>query len=130
MTLKNQVANVYGVGINNVGSYQVAGRPFCATGSTNVADSRTAITFPTVTKEIVVMNRHASSDLYFFFHTGSSTQNQFKIAAGEQQTFSVKCKEAYLTGSAATAVPFTLYASLTHIPASRMYSLTGSGITE
>ena len=28
MALKNQVANVYGVGINNVGSYQVAGRPF------------------------------------------------------------------------------------------------------
>jgi len=122
--------NVYGVGLNNVGSYQVSGRPFCATGSTNTANSRTAITFPTVTKQIVVMNRHASADLYFFFHTGSLTQNQFKIAAGEQQTFSVKCKEAFLTGSSAQAVTYTLYASLTHIPASRMYNLTGSGITE
>ena len=122
--------NIYGVGINNAGSYQVSGRPYIATGSTNIADSRTAITFPTVTKEIVVLNRHVSEDLYFFFHTGSSTQNQFKIAAGEQQTFSVKCKEAFLTGSAATAVTYTLYASLTHIPDDRMYNLTGSGITE
>jgi len=119
--------NVYGVGINNVGSYQVAGRPFCATGSTGV--SRTDLSFPTITKEVVVMNRHASNDLYFFFHTGSSTQNQFKIAAGEQQTFSVKCKQACLTGSLVDTT-YTLYASLTHIPASRMYSLTGSGITE
>jgi len=130
MTLKNQVANVYGVGLNNVGSYQVSGRPFCATGSTNTANDRTSLTSPTVTKEIVVMNRHTSADLYFFFHTGSSTQNQYKISAGEQQTFSVKCKEVFLTGSAAAEVTYTLYASLTHIPASRMYSLTGSGITE
>ena len=119
--------NIYGVGINNVGSYQVAGRPFCATGSTSIS-ARTTISFPTVTKEIVVMNRHGSNDLYFFFHTGSATQNQFKIPAGEQQTFTVKCKESFLTGSGATE--YTLYASLTHIPASRMYSLTGSGITE
>ena len=72
---------------------------------------------------------YASQDLYFFFHTGSVTQNQFKIPAGEQQTFSVKCKQVYLTGSATTTT-FSIYASLTHIPASRMYSLTGSGITE
>ena len=119
--------NVYGVGIGNVGSYQVAGRPFCATGSTSTS-ARTEISFPTVTKEIVVMNRDTTEDLYFFFHTGSSAQNRFKIAAGEQQTFTVKCKESFLTGSGETE--YTLYASLTHIPASRMYNLTGSGITE
>ena len=28
MTLKNQVKNVYGVGLNNVGSYQTSGKPF------------------------------------------------------------------------------------------------------
>ena len=45
--------NIYGVGINNVGSYQVAGRPYIATGSTNTADNRTSITFPTVTKKLL-----------------------------------------------------------------------------
>ena len=121
--------NVYGVGLYNVGSYQVAGRPYCATGSTNAADSRTSITFPEVSKELVVLNRHASNDLFIFFHTGSNDSNRFKVKAGEQQTFSVKCKEVFLTGSAASTT-YTLYASLTQIPAGRMYSLTGSGLTE
>ena len=119
--------NVYGVGLHNVGSYQVAGRPYCATGSTGT--SRTDITFPDVSKELVVLNRHASNDLFIFFHTGSSDSNRFKVKAGEQQTFSVKCKEVFLTGSA-TSTTYTLYASLTQIPASRMYDLTGSGVTE
>lgn len=119
--------NIYGVGLYNVGSYQVAGRPFCATGSTAVA--RTDLSFPEVTKELVVLNRHVSQDLYVFFHTGSTENNRFKIAAGEQHAFKVKCKEVFLTGSA-TGTTYTLYASLTHIPASRMFNLTGSGITE
>ena len=119
--------NVYGVGLYNVGSYQVAGRPYCATGSTGA--SRTDIAFPEVTKQIVVLNRHASNDLFLFFHTGSSDSNRFKIKAGEQQTFSAKCKEVFLTGSAANTT-YTLYASLTQIPAGRMYGLTGSGVTE
>ena len=119
--------NVYGVGLYNVGSYQVAGRPYCATGSTGT--SRTDITFPEVTKQIVVLNRHGSNNLFVFFHTGSAEANRYKIAAGEQQTFTVKSKEVFLTGSA-TSTTYTLYASLTQIPASRMYSLTGSGVTE
>ena len=119
--------NIYSVGLQNVGSYQVAGRPFCATGLTDA--SRTDITFPEVTKQLVVLNTHASQDLEVFFHTGSLAPNRFTISAGEQQTFNVKCKEVFLTGSA-TGTDYTLYASLTHIPASRMFSLTGSGITE
>ena len=119
--------NIYSVGLQNVGSYQVAGRPYCATGSTTA--SRTDITFPEVTKQVVVLNRHGSQDLDIFFHTGSAAANRFTISAGEQQTFNVKCKEVFLTGSA-TGTTYTLYASLTHIPASRMFSLTGSGITE
>jgi hypothetical protein len=119
--------NVYGVGLRNVGSYQVAGRPFCATGSAGTV--RTDITFPEVSKELVVLNRHASNDLFLFFHTGSAESNRFKIVAGEQQTFSVKCKEVFLIGSAASTT-YTLYASLTQIPAGRMYDLTGSGVTE
>ena len=119
--------NIYSVGLYNVGSYQVAGRPYCATGSTGA--TRTDITFPDVTKELVVLNRHGSQDLFVFFHTASADANRYKIAAGEQQTFSVKCKEVFLTGSA-TATTYTLYASLTGIPAARMYSLTGSGVTE
>jgi len=127
MALKEQVANVYGVGINNVGSYQVSGRPYCATGSLS-ADVDT-ITFPTVTKEIVVLNRDdGSDDMYVYFHTDSTDANKYLISAGDQHTFPTKCKQVYLSSSA--TVDYTLYASLTQIPAARMYAITGSGVTE
>jgi len=125
MSLKNQVANVYGVGINNVGSYQVAGRPFCATGSISGEDE---ITFPQVTKELVILNRDGSDDIYVYFSSSAPDGNKFKIAYGDQATFTVKCSKIYLSSSATP--DYSLYASLTHIPASRMFELTGSGISE
>ena len=125
MALKNQVANVYGVGINNVGSYQVAGRPFCMTGSVTEEDE---ITFPQVTKQITVMNR-GSNDIYVYFSASAPDANKFKIASGDNQfTFNVKCNKIYLSSSATPT--YSLYASLTHIHKDRMFALTGSGISE
>ena len=126
MALKNQVANVYGVGINNVGSYQVAGRPFCMTGSVSGEDE---ITFPQVTKQITIINRDSSDDIYVYFSGSAPDANKFKIAGGENQfTFNVKCNKIYLSSSATPA--YSLYASLTHIDKNRMFALTGSGISE
>jgi hypothetical protein len=127
MALKNQVANVYGVGISNVGSYQVAGRPFCMTGSVTKEDE---ITFPQVTKQITVMNRDSSNDIYVYFSASAPDANKFKIAqgVGNQFTFNVKCNKIYLSSSATPT--YSLYASLTHIHKDRMFALTGSGISE
>jgi hypothetical protein len=117
---------IYSVGLNNVGSYQVSGRPFCATGSLN--NTRDTITFPDVTKQIVVLNRDAGADIMeVYFHVDSLPANRYTVNAGEQQTFNVKCKQVYVSSSATP--DYTLYASLTGIPAARMYDLTGSGIT-
>ena len=97
MALKNQVANVYGVGINNVGSYQVAGRPFCMTGSVTEEDE---ITFPQVTKQVTVMNRDSSNDIYVYFSASAPDANKFKIASGDNQfTFNVKCETSRLNYS-------------------------------
>ena len=82
MTLKNQVANVYGVGINNVGSYQVAGRPFCATGSVS---AEVEIAFPQVTKQITVMNRDTSNDIYVYFSSSAPDANKLRIVTGKQK---------------------------------------------
>ena len=126
MALKNQVANVYGVGINNVGSYQVAGRPFCMTGSVTEEDE---ITFPQVTKQVTVMNRDSSNDIYVYFSASAPDANKFKIASGDNQfTFNVKCNKIYLSSSATPT--YSLYASLTHIHKDRMFALTGPGISE
>ena len=117
---------IYSVGINNVGSYQVSGRPFCATGSLN--NSGRTLEFPDVTKQIIVLNRDSGADtMDVYFHVDSPSANRYTINAGEQQTFNVKCATVYLSSSA--IVDYTLYASLTGIPKQRMYALTGSGIT-
>jgi hypothetical protein len=115
----------YSSGINNVGSYQVSGRPF--TKAANQGASATTITFPTVTKQIVFINR-GSNDMLVYFHEDSPASNKFTISAGNQQTFNVKCKQIYTSGT--NGQGYTLYASLTHIPEQRMFALTGSGITE
>ena len=44
-------------------------------------------------------------------------------------TFDIKCKNIYLTNVTANA-GFQLFASLTNIPISSMYDLTGSGLTD
>jgi len=122
---------IHGVGIRNVGSYQVAGRPYCATGSLDGSDGLSGIdtiTFPQVAKEIVVLNLSGSNDLSVHFASNSPDGNKFTIAGGEQQTFKLKCKEIYLSASAGT--DYTLYASLTQISTGSMYALTGVGITE
>jgi hypothetical protein len=119
--------NIYGVGINNVGSYQVSGRPFSMTGSIGGEDE---ITFPQVAKQITVMNRDGSNDIYVYFSASAPDANKFKIArgVGNQFTFNVKCNKIYLSSSATPA--YSLYASLTHIHKDRMFALTGSGISE
>ena len=121
------LSNVYSSGINNVGSYQVSGRPFTKTGAQQAASATTTISFPSVTKQIVFMNR-GSSDMFDYFNSASPAANKFKIASGEQHTFNVKCKEIFTDG--AVSEQFSVYASLTHIPTARMFGLTGPGITE
>ena len=119
--------NVYNPGLYHMGAYQVSGRPFGATGSLSAGTS--SIDFPYVTKQIVVLNRDAGSDImYVYFHTGSAESNKYAISAGQQETFDVKCNMIILSSSA--TVDYTLYASLTAITSSHMYNLTGSGVTE
>ena len=119
-------SNIYSVGLNNVGSYQVSGRPYCATGS--LLEGTESIDFPMITKEILVLNLSGSNDLDVYFHTGSMDSNKYTISGGEQYTFSVKCKEVFLSASSGT--DYSLYASLTQITSSHMFHMTGSGVTE
>ena len=51
------------------------------------------------------------------------------LAAGDVIELPVKCKEIYLTAEGAN-VEVDVFASLTNVPTSRMFDLTGSGINE
>ena len=144
MALKGQVANVYSVGLQNVGSYQVSGRPFI-TGSRSRQVDHTAIapgaeyfvTFPSVTKSLTVWNQSTDSLSklrVMFASTGSMTNYPangcyYEIGKDESITLNLKCTKVYL-GAITGDVQWKVYASLTNIPPQRMYALTGSGISE
>ena len=134
MATESNLGKIYSAGLYHVGSYQVAGRPHCTTGSTDLGAAATYTTssFPNITKEIVVLNTDAAKELYVTFQTGALASNLYKINAGGQQVFSVKCKQMFLTGSTVdgTGTAYGIYASLTHITSSHMFHMTGSGLTE
>jgi hypothetical protein len=108
----------YTVGLNNVGSYQVAGSPYL-TGS-SIEDEVKILSFPRVTKKITIDNI-GSDSLYFYFVASPSVK--LLLPAGKQMTMNIKSKELYV--SASTTTDFQLYAELTGIPSKRMYSLIG-----
>ena len=138
------LARPYSVGLRNVGSYEVSGQPFI-TGSllgaapkANMISSgdEIQIVFPYVTKSITLWNHSddASAKLRFHLVTSSSIANHpssrhyYELGVGESFSFTLKCKEAWLSAVSGDA-NWKLYASLTNIPIDNMYDLTGSGIS-
>ncbi len=152
MALKEQVTNVYGVGIRNVGSYQVSGIPWVTgSSSTWLANNKTIrYQFPYVTKSLTVINI-GSNDVRLHFQSGSgvtivsdgqpaaaSSGNDVQegyhfITVPSVQgavTMDVKCTEIYLSNFSGGSSGYQVFAELTTIPTGRMFNLTGSGITE
>ena len=131
---------VYGVGLYNVGSYQVSGTPYITGSAALTAGREDRIEFPNVTRTITIMNHKLTSDQPIRVHfnaTGSGNviggMHFIELDSDEDSfTISVKCREMYVsapTGNSAD-VGYRVIAELTNIPAERMYALTGSGLTE
>ena len=127
----------YEPGLSHVGSYQVSGTPFITGSDTQAANTQEKVEFPMVTKAVTVIN-HSSQTLRLHFtdkDEGNTVQGLHFIELDSDEdsfAFRVKCKEIYIStpsGNSGEAA-WKLYAELTHIPAARMYPLTGSGLTD
>ena len=117
-------------GLGNSAAYQVAGRPYL-TGSNLDADEIKKISFPTVTRSFTVVNTgSADIRLYFIDPSVSATADtglhRFTLTNNSSFTMDVKCVEIYIKAVGESG--FEMCAELTGIPASDMYTLTGSGI--
>ena len=149
MALKNQVPNVYSVGLHNVGSYQVSGQPYLSGAiTTNAIGSNVDgyYNFPYVSKRIVVTNNDSSNNAivsfapflegqkgdYGFTESASGSGNWLYLKAGKSIDLNVKAKEIFVAPAAGQAVnDISVYAELTNIHPSKMYSLDGvEGVTE
>lgn len=109
----------YKVGLHNVGSYQVAGKPYVTGGLNPAAGELIQIDFPSVTNWIVISNN--SSDVTATAKVGFSklglmaASRYFEIPGGGVApcTFDVKATQLFITGSSTNV---SVMAGLTFIP--------------
>jgi hypothetical protein len=124
-----------GPGINSVGSFQVSGRPFL-TGTSLANNETLQINFPNVTKNIH-FSCHTPAK-YFRVYFDSPTANPVAYQAKNFTTVSgnisgavdleVKCDNLFLVNDCGATLELELRASITGIPVTSMFALSGSGI--
>lgn len=107
----------YTVGLNNVGSYQVSGRPFA------IDPTSTAITFPYVTSWIKIVNDGPDRKVGFSANGVAGTEYFLVPASSSTEPLYLKLTELHL--DAVTDV--TIVAGLTNIPVERVNALSGDG---
>ena len=114
----------YGVGLQNVGSYQVSGIPYATSSIAAPASSGTPseVSFPDVTQRIVVSNVNTASSLRVGFSAnGTKGTNYFIIPAAttatdfSSQEFRVKVSSIFLLSNTATPTSASVLAELTNI---------------
>ena len=120
---------VPGVGLNNVGSYQVSGMPF-ATGSLTIPASGSAtplkIEFPYVTSWFSVINTNTKHIRVGFSEAGvkNGNYNYFLIHEDTKPTwnqFPLKVTEIYLLSDTGQSIGnASVVAGLTNIPTARI----------
>jgi hypothetical protein len=114
----------YGVGLQNVGSYQVSGIPYTTSSIAAPASSGTPseVSFPDVTQRIVVSNVNTASALRVGFSAnGAKGTNYFIIPAATSTTsfpsqeFRVKVSSIFLLSNTATPTSASVLAELSNI---------------
>jgi len=133
MATPTNLSNIYTVGLNNVGSYQVSGMPY-ATGSLDPNAAGAAglkIEFPYVTSWVEITN-HSNSELKVGFSSnGIQGTNYFRVirnngAKGDptSHVLHLKVTELWLAGS---PTEVDVVAGLTYIPTQQVTNVSPSG---
>jgi len=127
----------YGVGISNVGSYQVSGIPYATSSLAAPASSGTptGVVFPDVTQRIFVSNVNTASPLRVGFSSnGVKGTNYFIIPAATSATnfptqeFKVKVSEIYLLSHTAIPTSASVFAELSNIGVSHLINSGPNGV--
>ena len=130
----------HGVGLRNVGSYQISGHPYI-TGSKLAANEEKYVEFPFVTRDFTVINSGSGQGpvLRVHFNSTSSAGNVITghhyvtLESDDQSyTFHHKCKGVHVSCVSVDNADngFEVVANLTGISTGHMYELTGAGLTD
>jgi len=123
----------YGVGFNNVGSYQSSARPWVRSGIhvpvSGVVATAVEVSFPKVSKFVTIRNdgfpTSASCNIRVAFASGGFEEcllNYFTIAESSSFSADFRVTRLYLLAEAAGTINATVIAGLTQIDASHLTS--------
>jgi hypothetical protein len=127
----------YGVGLSNVGSYQVSGAPYATSSITapSNAGTPTEVSFPDITQRVVVSNVNTASALRVGFSSnGVKGTNYFIIPAASSsvvyptQDFKVKVSSIFLLSHTTTPTSASVFAELTNIGTSHLQNSGPNGV--
>jgi len=130
----------YSVGINNVGSYQASGSPYCSGSTSHPNGTQVQYDFPRITRAITVTNNGGNAGPAIRVHFNGTAEGD--VIAGvhyvtlsgtmASQRFEVKTDKIFISPVSASAqsASYSIAAEITSIPKSSMYVLTGSGLTD
>jgi hypothetical protein len=127
----------YGVGLNNVGSYQSSGVPYATSSiaAPSNAGTPTEITFPDVTQRIFVTNVNTASPLRVGFSSnGVKGTNYFIIPAATTTTifptqeFRVKVSSIFILSNTTSPTSASVFAELTNIGISHLQNSGPNGV--
>jgi hypothetical protein len=100
-------------GLNNVGSYQVSGRPWAYSAA--ISNSPSVLSFPEVTRWVTVRNRDSSIGvLIAFSQAGLAGTEHFALAAGTEISMEVKISQLWVVAASGTP-SISVVAGLTNI---------------
>lgn len=123
----------YTAGFHNVGSYQVSSQPYATASLTVPANSGTPleISFPTVSKFIIVRNESGSSgDIRVGFSSngvkGTENNNYIILSGSESFSADYRVTSVFLLSHTATEQTASVIAGLTTIPKRAFDNWTGS----
>lgn len=108
-------------GLSNAGSYQVSGIPWASSSLTAPASGSTPleISFPLVTKSVIVKNTSPSGDLRVgFSENGVTNSNYFILSGGESFAADLRVSKLFLLSDSGTPKTASVIVGLTNIPAS------------
>ena len=104
----------YGVGLSNVGSYQVSGTPF-ASGNVALTTTPVQISFPEVTQRIIVGKNVGDNVRVGFSSNGVDGTNYYLISGSATEIdLRVKVSSVFLRANVSTA-NVSVFAELTNI---------------
>ena len=128
----------YSVGINNVGSYQASGSPYCSGSAAHPNGTQVQYDFPRITRSITVTNNGAVGGPAIRVHFNGVAEGDviagvhFVTLSGTMasQRFEVKTDKIFISNASGVAASYSIAAEITSIPNSSMFILTGSGLTD